>query len=127
MASIDDVRRIASSFPEVTEKPAWGNATWRVDDKMFVWDRPLRRKELDELGDAVPAGPVMGARVEDLGEKEALLTADPETYFTVSHFDGHASVLVRLDAVDNERLTEIIEDAWLARAPKKLAEQYLAR
>ncbi len=125
MATIDDVRRVALALPEVTEKPAWGNATWRVGGLMFVWDRPLRAKERAELGDDAPDGPVMGARVEDLGEKKALLTADPDAFFTVSHFDGHASVLVRLDRVDPDRLAEIVEDAWLARAPQKLAAAYL--
>lgn len=126
-ATIDDVRRIALTFPDVTEKTAWGNPTWRVGGKMFVWDRPLRQKELSELAGAAPAGPVMGARVEDLGEKEALLSQDPHVFFTTTHFDGYPIVLVRLDAVDVDRLTEIVEDAWLARAPAKLAQEHLDR
>jgi len=127
MASIDDVRRIAMTFPEVTEKLAWGNTTWRVNDQTFVWDRPLRKKDRAKLGPAAPDGPTMGVHAEDHSEKQALLASDPEVFFTISHFDKYAMLLVRLDAVDESRLTEIIEDAWLARAPKKLAADYLAR
>ncbi|HWV26372.1 MAG TPA: MmcQ/YjbR family DNA-binding protein [Aeromicrobium sp.] len=126
MSTIDDVGRIAMTFPNVTEKLAWGNRTWRVDDKTFVWDRPLREKDRAELGAAAPDGPTMGVHTEDHSEKQALLAADPDVFFTISHFDKYAMVLVRLDAVDTERLTEIIEDAWLSRAPRKLAAEYLA-
>ena len=126
MVSLDDVRTLAMSLPEVTEKLAWGNPTWRVKDLMFVWDRPLRKTDLAELGDAAPHGPILGCRVEDLGEKEALLAADPDVLFSVTHLDGHASVLVPLDLIDPDRLRELVVDAWLARAPEKLAQQYLA-
>ena len=127
MATIDDVQRIALTFPDVTEKLAWGNTTWRVADKTFVWDRPLRKKEQAELGDAAPDGPIMGIHAEDLSEKQALLESDPDVFFTISHFDKYAMLLVRLDAVDTDRLAQIIEDAWLARAPRALAQHYLSR
>jgi hypothetical protein len=127
MATFDDLRALALELPETTEKPAWGNPTYRVAGQMFVWERPLRAKELSELGGDAPEGPIAGARVEDLGEKEALLDSDPDTFFTVMHFDGHPSVLVRLDAVDVSRLREIVLDAWLARAPAALAKDHLSR
>ncbi len=125
MSTFDDLRTLALELPDTTEKSAWGNPTYRVAGKMFVWERPLRAKEQAELGDDVPPGPVAGAGVEDLGEKESLLASDPAVFFTVSHFDGHPSVLVRLDAVTVARLREIVLDAWLARAPTALAEQHL--
>lgn len=127
MVDIDDLRRLAMAMPEVIEKAAWGMATWRVDGRMFVWERPLRAKELAELGDNAPEGLIAGVRTEDLSEKEALLSSDPTVFFTTTHFDGHPAVLVRLDAVDADRLKQIVEDAWLARASKKTAEAYLAR
>lgn len=125
MATWDDVRRLALALPETTERPAYGNAAWRVRDKLFVWERPLREKETAELGDAAPAGPVLGARVEDLGAKEAMLAAEPELYFTTAHFDGYPSVLVRLERIGAEDLEELIVEAWLCRAPKALAAAYL--
>ncbi|HYC82140.1 MAG TPA: MmcQ/YjbR family DNA-binding protein [Solirubrobacterales bacterium] len=125
MAGWDDVRRIALALPETSERPAYGNAAWRVRDKLFVWERPLRQKEIAELGDAAPEGPILGARVEDLGAKEALLADQPELYFTTAHFDGYPSVLVRLERIGAEELRELIAEAWLARAPKRLAQDYL--
>jgi hypothetical protein len=125
VASWDDVGRIALALPETSERPAYGNAAWRVRDKLFVWERPLRQKELDELGAAAPEGPILGARVEDLVAKEALLADEPELYFTTAHFDGYPSVLVRLERIGAEDLRELIVEAWLTRAPKRLAERYL--
>ena len=125
MASWEDVRRIALGLPETSERPADGSAAWRVRDKLFVWERPLRQKEIAELGDAAPEGPILGARVEDLGAKEALLADQPELYFTTGHFDGYPSVLVRLERIGAEELRELIAEAWLARAPKRLAQDYL--
>lgn len=125
MASWEDVRRIALGLPETSERPAYGSAAWRVRDKLFVWERPLRQKEIAELGDAAPEGPILGARVEDLVAKEALLADEPEIYFTTAHFDGYPSVLVRLERIGPEDLHELIVEAWLARAPKRLADRYL--
>lgn len=125
MATWDDVRRIALALPETSERPAYGSAAWRVRDKLFVWERPLRKKELDELGAAAPDGPILGARVEDLVAKEALLADEPELYFTTAHFDGYPSVLVRLERIGEEDLRELIAEAWLSRAPKRLAQAYL--
>jgi hypothetical protein len=126
VASWEQVRRLALALPEVVERPAHGNVAWRVKDKLFVWERPLREKEIAELGDAAPDGPILGARVEDLVAKEAMIAEEPELYFTTSHFDGYPSVLVRLDRIGAADLEELVVEAWLARAPKRLAEAYLA-
>lgn len=125
VASWDDVRRIALSLPETSERAAYGNTAWRVRDKLFVWERPLRAKEVRELGDRAPSGPILAARVEDLGVKEALLQDEPEVFFTTPHFDGYPSVLVLLDRIGVEELNELIVEAWLCRAPKRLAKEYL--
>lgn len=127
MASWEDVRRIALGLPETSERDSHGHPAWRVKDKLFVWDRPLRASDLQALGDAAPDGPILGARVEHLGAKEALLADDPAVFFTTPHFDGYASVLVRLDEIDVGELEALIIDSWLCRAPKRLAEEYLQR
>jgi hypothetical protein len=119
----DDVRRIALSLPETEEKPTHGTPSWRVRSKLFVWERPLRNADLEALGDKVPQGEILGARVEDLHAKEALI-ADEPAIFTTPHFDGYPAVLVELDEVDPEVLEEIIVEAWLCRAPKRLARAY---
>jgi hypothetical protein len=125
MATWDDVRRIALALPETTEAVSWEHAHWRVKDKGFVWERPLRRSDLEALGDAAPNGPILGARVEHLVAKEALLADDPSVYFTTPHFDGYPAILVRLGQIGPEDLEELVVEAWLARAPKRLAQAYL--
>ena len=125
MADWDDVRRIALSLPETSEGTSHGQASWRVKDKAFVWERPLRASDLRALGDRAPTGPILGARVEHLVAKEALVADDPAVYFTTPHFDGFPAVLIRLEKIAVEDLREAIVEAWLARAPKRLAREYV--
>jgi len=125
VATWDDVRRLALSLPETEERLSHGHAQWRVRDKPFVWERPLRASDLRALGDTAPQGPILGARVEHLIAKEALLADDPGVYFTTPHFDGYAAVLVRLDPISAEELEELVVEAWLCRAPKRLAAEYI--
>jgi hypothetical protein len=124
VADFDDVRRLALGLPETSERPQWGNMSWRVRNKPFVWERPLRKSDLRALGDAAPDGPILGARVEHVGAKEALIADDPAVYFTTPHFDGYAAVLVRLDVIGVADLRELIVEAWLCQAPKRLAAEY---
>ena len=125
MATWDDVRRIALALPETEERLSRDLRQWRVKDKGFVWERPLRRADLEALGDDAPDGPILGARVEHVGAKEALLADDPSVYFTTPHFDGYPAILVRLDEIELEDLHELIVESWLVRAPRRLAETYL--
>ena len=125
MATWDDVRRIALALPETSERTSRELRQWRVTDKLFTWERPLRRADREALGDGAPEGPILGVRVEHLGAKEALLTSDPGVFFTTPHFDGHAAVLVRLDRIDLGELEDVIVEAWLSRAPKRLAQAYV--
>lgn len=125
MATWDDVRRIALALPETSERLSHGHPSWRVKDKGFVWDRPLRKSDLEALGESAPAGPILGARVEHLVAKEALLADNPDVFFTTPHFDGYPAVLVQLDGISLDDLNEVIVEAWLVRAPQRLAEQYI--
>jgi hypothetical protein len=92
MATWDDVRRLVLALPQTEGSSREGFLTWSVKSKAFAWERPLRRGDLEALGDAAPQGPALAARVPDLGAKEALLV-----------------------------------EAWLARAPRRLAAGYLDR
>lgn len=125
MAGWEDVRRIALALAQTEERVSRERRQWRVKDKLFVWERPLRDREVAELGDTAPDGPILAARVEHVGAKEALLADDPGVYFTTSHFDGYAAILVRLDRIALDELEEVITEAWLARAPKRLVDAYL--
>lgn len=126
MATWDDVRRIALSLPDSGERFMHGSQGWHVHNKGFAWERPLRKADLRALGDSAPTGPILGVRVEHLEAKEALIADSPDIYFTTPHFDGYAAVLVRLDRVGVDELRELIIEAWLSRAPKRLAREYIA-
>jgi hypothetical protein len=125
MATWEDVRRIALALPETTEHSSYGDtASWKVKNKGFVWERPLRRSDYEAL-DKAPDGPILGAKVADVGVKEALIADDPEVYFTTPHFNGYPAILVQLDRIQVAELDELIVEAWLASAPKRLAKSYL--
>jgi hypothetical protein len=127
MATWQQVSRIALSMPLASERGARGRRQWRVKDKLFVWERPLRAKEAQSLGERAPRGPILAARVEHLHAKEALIASEPELYFTTYHFEGFPAVLARLDRLKAPELRELITEAWLARAPKRLVQEYLDR
>jgi len=126
MATWDDVRRIVGELPETDEVTSRGDLAWRVRGKGVVWERPLRKSDLAALGPDAPQGPILGAHVPDEGVKFALCADRPDVYFTTPHFNGYPAVLVRLDEIDLGELTELIIEAWLAKAPKRLAAQFLA-
>jgi hypothetical protein len=126
MATWRQVGRLALALPQTSERESRGARQWRVKDKLFVWERPLRAKEVESLGGEAPDGPILAARVEHLGAKEALLAGDPRVFFTTSHFDGYPAILARLDRIAIDELTELVTEAWLARAPKREVERYLS-
>ena len=128
MVSVDEVASIALDLPQVTEGERHGTRTWSVAGKGFAWERPFSKADIRRFGDARPPdGPILAVRVEDLGEKEAVLAAQPKAFFTIPHFDGYSAVLIQLKLVTRRPLREAIIDGWLACAPRKLADEYMAR
>ncbi len=131
MATVTDVRRIATSLPGVLERIGGhtGEPEWRVRSGAIVWVRGPTQSDLRalaELDRSWPDGVVLGLRVADLQEKEALLAAEPDVLFTIPHFDGYPALLLRLDAVEADRLEELVCDAWLVRAPARERNAWLA-
>ena len=122
MATWDQIHTIAGDLPEV-ESPR--SNQWRVRNKLFAWERPLRKSDHEALGVEAPLGDILAVWLPDLEAKEALLADDPEVYFTTPHFDGYRIILVRLEEAPVAELEELIIEAWLDRAPKRLSRAYL--
>ena len=123
MADQNDVRRIALRLPDTTE--AVGHFAFSVrngaKEKGFAWvwmERPESKKP------RVPRPDVLAVRVANREEKDALLAADPQKFFTEPHYNGFPAVLVRLTAIDTDELAELIMDAWRSQAPRKLVRAY---
>jgi len=108
----DDVRRLALALPDVIEIDSEG-FDFRVADKGFVWSYPERRPGKPR----VIRTDIAVLFVGDEAEKQALLLGEPELFFTTPGYDGLPLVMLRLDRVDVDRLTELITDAWRMRAP----------
>ena len=126
MATFDDVAVLAAELPGSTEDERHGNRTWFVAGRAFAWERPFSKADIRRFGEqAPPDGPILAVRVEDLGEKEAVLAAEPTAFFTIPHFDGYSAVLIQLRKVSLKALREAITDGWLACAPSHLADEYL--
>jgi hypothetical protein len=126
VVTIDQVASMAMELPETTVGQRYGMRTWFVAGKAFAWERQFSKADIRRFGDEpVPAGPILAVRVEDLMEKEAVLEAQPEAFFTIPHFDGFAAVLIQLKKVKKRALREALVDGWLAAAPPQLATAYV--
>ena len=124
MVSFADVERFALTLPETTSTPSYGGApALRANKRMFARLRGEMAEDVDDLtGEAY--GEVLMIGVADLGEKEELLASDPDSFFTVPHYDGYPAVLVRLARADDAELRELVTDAWMRVAPKRALRVY---
>lgn len=106
----DDLGRIALEKEGVTEKSE-GSYEFRRDGRMMFAPYPER---VHPKKARVKQYDMFVMRVADADDKEALLQGEPDVFFTTNHYNGYATVIVRLEAIDEERLLELVEDAWHA-------------
>jgi hypothetical protein len=123
MATWTDVARALKPLPATVATA--GKRQWRVKDKLLAWERPLRPADRAALGARAPAGAILGVHVP-LDVKEMLLASRPEVYFTTPHFDGWPAILIRLPKIPVAELRELLRQAWVERAPKKLVTELTA-
>ncbi|WP_211222443.1 MmcQ/YjbR family DNA-binding protein [Actinokineospora enzanensis] len=104
-----DVRRAALALPGTSERSSYGTPGFRVRDKLFA-----RLKDAETLV----------AFCADESEKLALIAEEPGRYYSTPHYDGYPSVLVRLSALDEDGLADVLLESWRVRAPRKLVAEF---
>lgn len=127
-ATVDDIHELASRMPGATRQSGSNdNPIYQVRGKSFVFFRNPRPDAVDpETGERYTD--VIVFWVESEADKEALVQDESTPFFTTPHFDGYKAVLVRASRIgelQRAELAEVIADAWLCRAPKRLAAQWL--
>ena len=128
MATMADLDELALAMPQAEKELSDdGRPAYKVHGKLFCLHRSRRPDALDhETGERLDD--VLMFRVDDLGVKELMLTDARGIYFTTPHFDGYPAVLVRipdLARLDLGELGDLIAEAWLTRAQKRIAKAWL--
>jgi hypothetical protein len=129
MATMTDLDELAMAMPQTTkEVSADGRPSYLVHGKMFCFHRSRRPDAVDpETGERMHD--VLMFRVADLEEKDVILSDARRLFFTTPHFNGYPAVLLRirdLAALDRDELRDVVAEAWLTRAQKRLAKTWLA-
>jgi len=124
-----DLDKLALAMPEATKELDDGRPVYKVHGEMFCFHRGPRKDAVDpETGERLTD--VLAFRVVDLSVKELLLSDARGIYFTTPHWNGYSAVLMRipeLDRLDRDELRDLVEEAWLTRAQKRLAKEWLAK
>ena len=125
---MDDLDELALALPQATKELSEdGRPIYKVHGKLFCFHRGRRPDAVDEDGE--PLDDVLMFRVADLDVKELLLSDARAIYFTTPHFKGYPAVLVRipdLARLDRDELRDLVAEAWLTRAQKRVAKAWLA-
>lgn len=124
MATWTDVTNIMRGISHAERDPS--QRRWRVADRLAVWERPLRKSDLEQLGDAAPQGPILGVRVP-MEVKDALVESKKEAYFTIPHFNGYPAILVHLPSIRVAELRGFLKSACAEGSMKTVRAQRAAR
>jgi hypothetical protein len=129
MATMADLDELAMAMPQTTKEVSGdGRPSYLVHSKMYCFHRGRRPDAIDpDSGERMHD--VLMFRVADLGVKELLLSDARGIYFTTPHFKGYPAVLMRIPTlarIDREELGDIVAEAWLSRAQKRVAKAWLA-
>ncbi len=129
MATMADLDALALTLPATTKEVSDdGRPAYEAHGKMFVCHRSRRPDAVDpETGERLDD--VLIFRVENLEVKEIMLADDRGIYFTTPHFNGYPAVLVQIPSLarlDRDELEDIVVEAWLTRAHKRVAKAWLA-
>jgi len=125
---MSDLDELALAMPQATKEVSEdGRPSYLVHDKVFCFHRGPRRDAVDpKTGERLED--VLMFRVEDLNVKELLLSDDRGVFFTTPHFDGYSAILVRIPSLaklDRDELEDLVAEAWLTRAQKRVASAWL--
>jgi hypothetical protein len=125
MVTFAHVENFTLGLPETTSRPSYGGApALRANKRLIGRLRGEMADDVDELT-GEPFGEVLMLHVGDLGEKEALLAAEGDVYFTIAHYDGYPAILVRLARADEAELRELVVETWMRLAPKRALKAYV--
>jgi hypothetical protein len=120
MADLEDVRRIALSLPDTS-----GDDGFAVRNagkyRGFAW---VWMQRVDPKKPRIPCPEVIAIRTANLDEKDGLIAAEPEKFFTEPHYNNYPAVLVRLANVELDELEELLTDGWRCMAPKALVKEF---
>ncbi len=129
MATMADLDALAMAMPLVTKEVSDdGRPSYHVHGKLFCFHRS-RRPDAIDTATGERLDDVLMFRVADQDEKELLLGSRPDVFFTTPHFNGYPAVLTRipqLALLDRDELRDLVVDAWLTRAQKRVAKAWLA-
>jgi hypothetical protein len=128
MATMADLDQLALAMPQATKDvSADGRPAYLVHGKVFCLHRSRRRDAIDP-DTSERLDDVLMFRVADLDVKDLLVADDRRIFFTTPHFDGYPAVLVRirdLARLDRDELGDLVAEAWLTKAQKRLAKAWL--
>lgn len=117
----EDVREFLAALPGVEHQPpgpgVFPHGVVRANKKLLAY--PVLGRVQQETGED---GEFVWVRTAKL-EKAALLHEDPATFFITPHFSTSPGVIVRLSRIDEQRLRELILDAWRAVATKRMLSE----